>query len=158
MPASIRAAALELGRAPEVDVVFVSCTSLRLIDAVAGIEAALGKPVTSSNHALAWHCLRLAGVDDVRPAFGTLFSPGRLGQLRGGILSGCRPAPRAAVGCQRRNSQKGPRPPTTRGPRLSGPVVALLELAIEQRPPARVAPRARYATEKCLDSARPWRW
>ena len=79
-PASIRDAAIELGRAPAVDAVFVSCTSLRLLDAVSEIEAALGKPVTSSNHAMAWHCLRLAGIDDLRPAFGTLFErPARSG-------------------------------------------------------------------------------
>ena len=60
--ASIRDAAIELGRSDEVDAVFVSCTSLRLVDAVGAIEAELGKPVTSSNHAMAWHCLRLAGV------------------------------------------------------------------------------------------------
>ena len=72
--ASIRDAAIALGRADEVDGVFVSCTSLRLIDAVSEIEAALGKPVTSSNHALAWHCLRLAGIDDARPQFGTCSS------------------------------------------------------------------------------------
>jgi maleate isomerase len=34
----------------------------------------LGKPVTSSNHAMAWHCLRLAGVDDALPQFGRLFT------------------------------------------------------------------------------------
>jgi maleate isomerase len=72
--ASIRDAAIELGRAHSVDAVFVSCTSLRLLDAVSEIEAALDKPVTSSNHAMAWHCLRLAGIDDPRPAFGTLFT------------------------------------------------------------------------------------
>lgn len=72
--ASIRDAALELGRAPEVDAVFVSCTSLRLADVVAEIEAELDKPVTSSNHAMAWHCLRLAGIDDRRPEFGRLFA------------------------------------------------------------------------------------
>ena len=71
--ASIRAAAIELGRAPEVEAVFVSCTSLRLVEAVGGIEAELNKPVTSSNHALAWHCLRLAGIADRRPEFGRLF-------------------------------------------------------------------------------------
>ena len=71
--ASIRDAALRLGRAAEVDGVFVSCTSLRLVDAVAPIEAELGKPVTSSNHALAWHCLRLAGIADRRPELGRLF-------------------------------------------------------------------------------------
>ena len=71
--ASIRDAAIDLGRADAVDAVFVSCTSLRLIDAVVEIEAALRKPVTSSNHALAWHCLRLAGIDDHRSRFGKLF-------------------------------------------------------------------------------------
>jgi maleate isomerase len=71
--ASIRDAALRLGGAPEVEGVFVSCTSLRLVDAVAAIEADLGKPVTSSNHALAWHCLRLAGIGDRRPGLGRLF-------------------------------------------------------------------------------------
>ena len=41
--ASIRDAALRLGRAAEVDGVFVSCTSLRLVEAVAAIEAELGQ-------------------------------------------------------------------------------------------------------------------
>jgi maleate isomerase len=72
--ASIRDAAIDLARAKEVDAVFVSCTSLRLAQAVSEIEAALGKPVTSSNHAMAWHCLRLAGIDDARPEFGMLFA------------------------------------------------------------------------------------
>jgi maleate isomerase len=54
--------------------VFVSCTSLRLAEAVAEIEAELGKPVTSSNHAMAWHALRLAGVADALPQFGRLFA------------------------------------------------------------------------------------
>lgn len=71
---SIRQAALALGRRPEVDLVFVSCTSLRLVAAAAGLEAELGKPVTSSNHAMAWHALRLAGVEDRLPAFGRLFA------------------------------------------------------------------------------------
>jgi maleate isomerase len=31
-------------------------------------------PVTSSNHAMAWHSLRLAKVDDSLPKFGKLFS------------------------------------------------------------------------------------
>jgi maleate isomerase len=71
--ASIRDAASELGRSDQVDLVFVSCTSLRLVDAVREIEAELGKPVTSSNHAMAWHCLRLAGLAESRAEFGTLF-------------------------------------------------------------------------------------
>ncbi len=72
-PASIRAAALELGRHPQVDAVFVSCTSLRLASFVDELEMDLGKPVTSSNHALAWHCLRLAGCKEPVPGFGRLF-------------------------------------------------------------------------------------
>ncbi|MGH6897002.1 MAG: maleate cis-trans isomerase family protein [Geminicoccaceae bacterium] len=71
--ASVRDAAILLGGSDLVDAVFVSCTSLRLIDAVGAIEAELGKPVTSSNHAMAWHCLRLAGIADRRPEYGRLF-------------------------------------------------------------------------------------
>lgn len=71
--ATIRAAVLDLGRSDLVDAVFVSCSSLRLADSVAALEATLGKPVTSSNHAMAWHCLRLAGCDDAVPGFGRLF-------------------------------------------------------------------------------------
>jgi len=56
-----------------VEAVVVLCTSLRLVDEVRAIEADLGKPVTSSNHAMAWHALRLAGVDDVLPQFGRLY-------------------------------------------------------------------------------------
>lgn len=73
-PASIKAAALELGRSDQVDAVFVACTALRVVEIAAELEAELGKPVTSSNHALAWHCLRLSGVDDALPQFGQLFT------------------------------------------------------------------------------------
>lgn len=71
---SVRAAAVELGRMDGVDAVFVSCTSIRLATIAAEVEAELGKPVTSSNHAMAWHCLRLAGIDDAQPEFGRLFT------------------------------------------------------------------------------------
>lgn len=70
---SIRRAAVELGRLEEVDLVFVSCTNLRFADIVTDIEAEIGKPASSSNHAMAWHCLRLAGVRDAQPRFGSLF-------------------------------------------------------------------------------------
>jgi len=73
-PDSLKRAALELARAAEIDAVFVSCTSLRLTDVIQELEAELGKPVTSSNHALAWHCLRLAGIDDPLPQFGSLYT------------------------------------------------------------------------------------
>ena len=57
----------------EIDAVFVSCTSVRLMRAAAALEQRLGIPVTSSNHALAWHCLRLAGVNEPAPELGRLF-------------------------------------------------------------------------------------
>lgn len=71
--ASIKDAVRDLAREPSVDGVFVSCTSLRVADIAEALEAELGKPVTSSNHALAWHCLRLAGINDSLPGLGRLF-------------------------------------------------------------------------------------
>jgi len=70
---SIKDAVRELAREPGVDGVFVSCTSLRVADIAEELETELGKPVTSSNHALAWHCLRLAGVNESLPGLGRLF-------------------------------------------------------------------------------------
>ncbi len=66
--ASIETAAERMAAVPGVEAIFVSCTSLRVAEAVERIEARIGLPVTSSNHAMAWHCLRLAGVDDALPA------------------------------------------------------------------------------------------
>ncbi|WP_343221514.1 hypothetical protein [Mesorhizobium silamurunense] len=67
-----------MAAAPGVDAIFISCTSLRVAEAVAGLERKIGIPVTSSNHAMAWHCLRLppppplpaAGCSRCRPAEG----------------------------------------------------------------------------------------
>jgi maleate isomerase len=68
---SLMAAILELGSG-DVDGVFVSCTSLRVTPVLAAAEAALGKPVMSSNQALAWHALRLGGVEDRIEGYGAL--------------------------------------------------------------------------------------
>jgi maleate isomerase len=70
---SIEAAAQTLATAPGVEAVFVSCTSLRVAESAAKLERLTGVPVTSSNHAMAWHCLRLAGVADALPCAGRLF-------------------------------------------------------------------------------------
>jgi maleate isomerase len=71
--ASLRAAVLRAGAGDDVDAVFVSCTSLRMTDLIREVEAELGKPVVSSNVAMAWHALRLAGIRDPQPQFGRLF-------------------------------------------------------------------------------------
>jgi len=73
-PVSIERAILELGSSDECDAVFVSCTSMRVARIVEQVEAKLGKPVTSSNHALAWHMLRLAGYRQPMPGLGQLFT------------------------------------------------------------------------------------
>lgn len=57
----------------QVDAVFVSCTSIRLMHVVERLEFETGLPVTSSNHAMAWHCLRLAGIDSPIDGFGRLY-------------------------------------------------------------------------------------
>ncbi|MDJ0947585.1 MAG: Asp/Glu racemase [Alphaproteobacteria bacterium] len=75
-PASIRDAVCEVGKSDLSDMVFVSCSSLRVAEQVEMLEAEIGKPVTSSNHAMAWHCLRLAGYHDPVGGFGRLFRTG----------------------------------------------------------------------------------
>jgi maleate isomerase len=69
---SLSEAVLELGARTEVDAVFVSCTSLRVASLIENLEARLGKPVTSSNHALAWHSLRLGGFSNSIGGYGRL--------------------------------------------------------------------------------------
>jgi maleate isomerase len=71
---SLKSAIVKITDGHEVDAVFVSCTSVRIANDVAAIEAELGMPITSSNHALAWHCMRLAGIDDKLPEKGYLFN------------------------------------------------------------------------------------
>jgi len=72
-PASIESAVRELIKHADVDAVFVSCTSVRLMEACAELEKSLGIPLTSSNHAMAWHALRLAGIGDSLGQFGELY-------------------------------------------------------------------------------------
>ena len=62
-PESIHAAGLALGGA-DVDGLFISCTALRVSPIIDRLERDLGKPVVSSNQAMAWHAMRLAGCAD----------------------------------------------------------------------------------------------
>ncbi|MFK7855464.1 MAG: hypothetical protein AB8B79_15180 [Granulosicoccus sp.] len=57
----------------EIDAVFVSCTSVRLMAQCASLEQEIGLPITSSNHAMAWHALRLAGIEDSLSGLGKLY-------------------------------------------------------------------------------------
>ncbi|MFO1089277.1 MAG: aspartate/glutamate racemase family protein [Hyphomicrobiales bacterium] len=73
-PASIRKGVERILAAGTFDAVFVSCTSVRLAESCADLEKEIGVPITSSNHAMAWHALRLAGVTASLPQFGKLFT------------------------------------------------------------------------------------
>ncbi len=86
-PQSILEGAVSVGQSAQVEGVFISCTNLRAASIIEAAEKALGKPVTTSNHALAWHLLRLAGITDTRDDAGQLFqnqlrSPDRSRPLR----------------------------------------------------------------------------
>ena len=74
-PEAILEAVCDLGSG-DVDGVFVSCTALRVSPVIEAMERRLGKPVVSSNQALAWHAMRLAGVEDPLPDRGSLLRVG----------------------------------------------------------------------------------
>lgn len=57
----------------DAEALFLSCTALRAATCVERIEQRLGKPVVSSNQAMVWRCLRLAGITDKVPGYGRLF-------------------------------------------------------------------------------------
>ena len=71
-PQSIFDAICEIGKNENVDAVFASCTSLQGFEIIEKAEAAIGKPVITSNQALAWHMVKLAGLS------GQVNGPGRL--------------------------------------------------------------------------------
>ena len=70
---SILNAIIQIGQTSDCEGVFVSCTSLRALGIIPEAEEKLGKPVISSNQALAWHMIRLAGLNDPFPNAGRLF-------------------------------------------------------------------------------------
>ena len=65
---------MKLTSLSKVDAVFISCTSVKIADSIKKLENKINIPITSSNHALAWHCLRLAGIDDNFPNLGKLYT------------------------------------------------------------------------------------
>ena len=74
--AAISQAAQQVAEQDDCDAIVISCTNLRCLRVIPQIEAQTGVPVISSNQALAWHMLRLAGVEDPQPQFGRLFTRG----------------------------------------------------------------------------------
>ncbi|MGI3185274.1 maleate cis-trans isomerase family protein [Nioella aestuarii] len=68
-------AVYELGRAadhPEAEAVVLSCTDMRSVEIIARLEAKLGKPVITSNQAMVFQAMQLAGLGETLSGFGRL--------------------------------------------------------------------------------------
>lgn len=61
-------------RHEDADAYFLSCTTIRSTPVISVLERDLGRPVVTSNQALAWHALRCGNVQDRTPGFGELFT------------------------------------------------------------------------------------
>lgn len=59
-------------RSDRADAYLVSCTAVRSAEVIDALERELGRPVVTSNQAIAWYCLRKAGIQDQVPGFGAL--------------------------------------------------------------------------------------
>ncbi|HLI10649.1 MAG TPA: Asp/Glu racemase [Alphaproteobacteria bacterium] len=57
---------------PESTAVFISCTNLRSVGAIAALEDKLGKPVVSAVQASFWMCLDMIGVNGAKRGYGSL--------------------------------------------------------------------------------------
>lgn len=82
-PKSVQNAIQNIGGDPQVDAVFASCTNLRTFPVIEACERALGKPVVSSNLALAWHMMTLAGLKTHGRGPGQLFNSRATGREPG---------------------------------------------------------------------------
>lgn len=72
-PDALVEAAVEF-TAREAEALFISCTALRSAEVAAEIEAAIGRPVVTSNQAGVWRCLRRAGIRDSLSGYGRLLA------------------------------------------------------------------------------------
>ena len=59
---------------PRSDALFISCTAVRAARIAPAIEAAIGKPVVSSNLATAWACRGIARRHPDDPSLGQLLA------------------------------------------------------------------------------------
>lgn len=66
-----RELAVELKETPA-DALLISCAGIEIASVLQKIEDGFGRPVIASNQALVWHCLRLLGIPDPVPGFGSL--------------------------------------------------------------------------------------
>ncbi len=58
----------------DAEAIFISCGALRSIEIIDELEKLTGKPVITSNQAMAWDVMRLAGINDQIPGYGVLLN------------------------------------------------------------------------------------
>lgn len=58
----------------EAEVIFMSCTNLRVLDHIQEIEDRFGLPVVCSNSAMFWHAMHLVGKTAICPGYGRLLN------------------------------------------------------------------------------------
>ncbi len=74
-------AVFELGKRadhPEAEALVLSCTDMRSVETLQRLESVVGKPVISSNQAMMFQALQLAGIADPITGFGKLLELPRL--------------------------------------------------------------------------------
>lgn len=59
-------------RQENADAYFISCTTVRSAEVISDLEREIGKPVVTSNQAMAWHCTRMLGCETPVHGFGRL--------------------------------------------------------------------------------------
>jgi len=60
-------------RHADAEAYFLSCTAIRVLPIIETLERDLAAPVLTSNQAMVWHALRVAGIRDTPAGFGALF-------------------------------------------------------------------------------------
>lgn len=71
----------ELGLAadhPKAEAIVLSCTDMRSVEIIDRLEAAVGKPVISSNQAMVFQACELGGIGEPMPGYGQLLQRARL--------------------------------------------------------------------------------
>lgn len=71
---SIRAGLRRILKGSDAELVFLSCTNLRVLDYIKDIEEEFGIPAVCSNAAMFWHAMELAGRPAYCPGYGRLLS------------------------------------------------------------------------------------
>lgn len=59
---------------PKADALVLSCTDMRSVEVISRLEDAIGKPVVTSNQAMVFQSMQLAGLEEPLPGYGKLLA------------------------------------------------------------------------------------